>query len=226
MQRPKANSGSRGSRSRRYCSMASGHCLLGQAVLQFEACNRQAADEYPHVQRPHRFVTAVAQLAGDGEAVQRMQRGGLVVAGARCGEKQRDVVGAMLDTVAQNVDCAALADLGGKARKKGPPHRRIVGQIEGIVQLRLCGAQKGNKLGQIYAPLAVVVFRAAVQPARAAVCRRRLAGRRCKRLRPGAPGHRRDDQTFKPLFAGVRAHPSPPINDPSTKSPSPICCFY
>ena len=45
------------------------HGLLGQAVLEFEGEDRQAVDEQPEVQRPLGFVAAVAQLAGDGEAV-------------------------------------------------------------------------------------------------------------------------------------------------------------
>ena len=43
--------------------------LLGQAVLQLEGGNRQAVDEQAQVEGELRLVAAVAQLAGDAEAV-------------------------------------------------------------------------------------------------------------------------------------------------------------
>ena len=43
--------------------------LLGQAVLQLEGGDRQAVDEEAEVERELRLVAAVAELAGDAEAV-------------------------------------------------------------------------------------------------------------------------------------------------------------
>ena len=57
------------------------HRLLGQAVLELEGEDRQAVDEQPDVQRPLGFVAAVAQLAGDGEAVLLEAFLGLLVPG-------------------------------------------------------------------------------------------------------------------------------------------------
>ena len=43
--------------------------LLGEAVLQLEGGDRQAVDEQAQVERELRLVAAVAELAGDAEAV-------------------------------------------------------------------------------------------------------------------------------------------------------------
>ncbi len=43
--------------------------LLGEAVLQLEGGQRQAVDEQRQVQRQLRLVAAVAELAGDAEAI-------------------------------------------------------------------------------------------------------------------------------------------------------------
>ena len=45
------------------------HRLLRQVVLQLQGEDRQAVDEEPYVERPLGLVAAVAELAGDGEAV-------------------------------------------------------------------------------------------------------------------------------------------------------------
>ena len=46
-----------------------GDRLLGQAVLELERRDRQAVDEQPEVEGELRLVAAVAELAGDAEAV-------------------------------------------------------------------------------------------------------------------------------------------------------------
>ena len=55
--------------------------LLGQAVLQLEGGDRQAVDEQAEVERELRLVAAVAELAGDAEAVLRVALRRLGVAG-------------------------------------------------------------------------------------------------------------------------------------------------
>ena len=55
--------------------------LLGQAVLQLEGGDRQAVDEQPEVERERRFVPAVAQLAGDREAVRAKRSSALGLPG-------------------------------------------------------------------------------------------------------------------------------------------------
>ena len=57
------------------------HRLLGEAVLQLEGGDRQAVDEQGQVERELRLVTAVAELAGDAEAVLRVSLGRSLVAG-------------------------------------------------------------------------------------------------------------------------------------------------
>ena len=57
------------------------YCLLGQVVLELKGDDRQTVDEQPDVQRSLGFVAAVAQLAGNGEAVLLEVFRGLLVAG-------------------------------------------------------------------------------------------------------------------------------------------------
>ena len=57
--------------------------LLGQAVLELESGDGQAVDEQGQIERELGLVAAVAQLAGDAEAVGGEALGGLGVAGRR-----------------------------------------------------------------------------------------------------------------------------------------------
>ena len=87
------------------------HRLLGEAVLQLEGEDRQTIDEQPDVQGPLDLVAAVAQLAGDGEAVlpEALLRLGVVGRGGAV--EQVEIVRPVPEAVAQHLDAAPLADL-------------------------------------------------------------------------------------------------------------------
>ncbi len=55
--------------------------LFGEAVFEFEGGGGQAVDEEAEVERELAVVVAVAQLAGDGEAVVAVVELGFLVAG-------------------------------------------------------------------------------------------------------------------------------------------------
>ena len=122
--------------------------LLGQAVLQLEGGDRQAVDEQAEVERELRLVAAVAELAGDAEAVRRVALGGLGVAGRGRAVEEVDVVRAVLDAVAQHVDHAALADLALQAGEELAPRRAVLAEVERLGDLRLRGAQEGAQAGR------------------------------------------------------------------------------
>ena len=109
-QRPNSKSFSRGSRSRLYCCDGVRDRLLGQAVLQLEGGDRQAVDEEAQVERELRLVAAVAELAGDAEAVRpRSAPAAFALPGDGRAVEEVEVVRPVLDPVAQHVDGAALA---------------------------------------------------------------------------------------------------------------------
>ena len=89
--------------------------LLGEAVLQLEGGDRQAVDEQAEVEGAARLVHAVGELAGDREAVLGVQRLGSGVARRRRAVEQVEVDGPVLHALAQHIDDAAFADLGGEA---------------------------------------------------------------------------------------------------------------
>ena len=195
------------------------HRLLGEVVLQLEGDDRQAVDEERDVERPLRLVPAVAKLPGDGEAVPLEAVPGLLVARRRRTVEQREVVRAVPDAVAQHLDRAPLGNLALQPRQELAPRRAVLVQRQGLGRLRLGVAQEGGELGEIDAPLAVVVEATATAPAHPAVARRRLGhGVRRRRL-AGMAGQRRADEALEPSFRGVCRHVIRPEWAPSTTAP-------
>ena len=133
--------------------------LLGEAVLQLERGDRQTVDEEPEVERALGLIAAVAELTRDGEAVLRVAFSGDGVAGRRRAVEEFDVMRSVLDTLAEHVDHAALADLALEAGQELPPRWAIVFQAQPLERLRLRLDEEGAKLHQIDRVLAVVVLR-------------------------------------------------------------------
>src|SRR5947208_6747553 len=131
--------------------------LLREAVLELEGCDRQAVDEEAEVEGPLGLVPAVAQLARHAEAVGREALGRRGVAGRGRSVEEVDVVRPMLDTVAQDVDRAALADLALEPREELPPGGTVVAQVERLGRLRLRRAQESREVRKVHAVLPVVV---------------------------------------------------------------------
>src|SRR6266508_873723 len=71
---------------------------------------RQAIDEQAEVERELRLVGAVPELARDAEAVARKPLDRLLVVRRRSAVEEVDVVRAVLDAVAQDVDSPAARD--------------------------------------------------------------------------------------------------------------------
>ena len=92
--------------------------LLGEAVLQLERDDGQAVDEQNEVEREVSPAGAVTQLASYGEAVLGVQRSRRFVAGRRSGVEQVQAVLAVIDSVAENFNHAALADFGLQPRQE------------------------------------------------------------------------------------------------------------
>ena len=180
--------------------------LLGQAVLQLEGGDGQAVDEEAQVERELRLVAAVAQLAGDAEAVRGVALRGLGVARRRRAVEQVELVRPVLDAVAQHVDDAALADLALQAGQELAPRRAVLVEVERLGRLGLGGLQEGAELRQVDAVLAVVVLGLAADPAgrrRSPAARarspalRRVAGRgRSAPCRSGVRGPSRWCRSF------------------------------
>ena len=85
--------------------------LLGEAVLELEGEDGEPVDEESDVQRALGVVAAVAELASDAELVlAEAPLGRLVLGGGRAVEEV-EVVGAVLDAVAEDFDGAAFGDL-------------------------------------------------------------------------------------------------------------------
>ena len=104
--------------------------LLGQAVLQLEGGDRQAVDEQAEVERELRLVAAVAELAGDAEAVRGVALRGLRVARRRRAVEEVEVMRPVLDAVAQHVDHAALGDLALQPGQELAPRRAVLAEVE------------------------------------------------------------------------------------------------
>ena len=104
--------------------------LLGEAVLQLEGEYRQTVDEETKVESTLGLVTAVAELACDGEAVLRVAFSGGGVAGRRCTVEEFDVMWPVLDPLAEHVNHAAFADLALEAGQKLAPGRAILTQVQ------------------------------------------------------------------------------------------------
>ena len=93
------------------------------------------------------LVTAVTELAGDGESVLAMSLGGLEVARRRGAVEEINVMRAVLDAVAKNVDHASLGDLALKASEELLASRTGVPQVKGVDEVGLRGIQECGKLG-------------------------------------------------------------------------------
>ena len=177
--------------------------LLGEAVLQLEGEDRQAVDEQPDVEGALGLVAAVAQLAGDGEAVLPEALLRLRVVGRGGAVEQVEVVGPVADAVAQHVDGAALADLPLEPGEEAAAGGACLRQGEGLGCLGLGGAQEGGELGQVDAVLAVVVVVVAAGPADSAVVGRRFAYGGLWRRFAGMAGQGRADQALEAALGGV-----------------------
>src|SRR5438093_2803522 len=113
----------------------------------------------------------------------------------------------VLDAVTQHVDRASFRDLSLQPRQKLPPCRAVLVEVQRFNDAGLCLPQKGRKLHEIHAILAVVVIRRAADPA-GALCvvpflamlvgtSTRITGRTCQR---------HTYQTFECSFGGVGGH--------------------
>ena len=180
-----------------------GHRLLGQAVLELEREDGQAVDEQPYVERPLRLVPAIAELPDDGEPVPLEALLRLGVAGRRGAVEQVEVVRAVPDAVAQDVDGAALRYLALQPGQELAPRRAVLAERQRLGGVGLRVAQEGGELDPIDAELAVVVVRAAAAPADAAVTRARLRDLPVHRRVAGMAGQRRADEPFEAPLRGV-----------------------
>ena len=156
------------------------HRLLREAVLELEGEDGKPVDEEADVERALALVAAVAELAGDGEAVLAEALPGRPVLRGRCAVVQTEVVGAVPDAVPENIDRSALGDLALEAGEEIAPGRAILAEAEGGGGVGLGGAEERVELDEIDAVLAVVVVVVAGGPSDAAVSGRR-ARRRCGR---------------------------------------------
>ena len=105
-----------------------GHGLLRQVVLQLEGEDRQPVDEEPDVECSLRLVAAIAKLSDDGEAVLLEAFLRLWVPDRRRPVEQVQIVGAVLDAVAQHVDGAALRDFALQPRQEFASSRTVLVQ--------------------------------------------------------------------------------------------------
>ena len=181
--------------------------LFGEAVLQLERGDRQAVDEKAQVERELRLVPAVAELAGDTEAV-----GGVAILSFRVVRRGRSVeeiqvVRPVFDAVAENVDRAPPADLALKTRKELAPRWAVFSQAERLGHPRLRVTQERRKLDQVHAVLSVVVARIPAGPA-GTVGRRALSYLVLRCWVAGKPGQCCADQSFEAAFGGVGRHTS------------------
>ena len=179
------------------------HRLLGQAVLQLEGSDGQAVDEQAEIERQLRLVAAVAQLAGDAEAVGGVERLSLGVAQRRCAEEEVDVVRTVFDAVAQHIDRTALADLALQASQEFAPRWPVRVEVQRLCCAGLCLLQKCGKLRQVHAVLAVVVAPVAQSPARTAVERAGFTNAAGYWRSYRVAGHGCDNEAFEAPFARV-----------------------
>ena len=206
--------------------------LLGQAVFEFKRRERQAVDEQAQVQRPARLVLAVTQLARDAETVFGKERRRGCVARRGCAVEEIEMQGAVVHTLAQHVNDAALADFVGEAGEKLLPvdvfRVLVIGDAEFLERFRLCGVQELEQLRHFERVGAVVVLGIAGEPARAG----RLGGRKgIGRLGDQALGHGRKavraghvahDQHFEAFLGDVGAH----SQAPNTRPPGVPCLVW
>ena len=188
--------------------------LLGETVLQLERGDRQAVDEQAEVKRPMGLVAAVAELARDREAVLGVAFSGRGVAGRRCAVEKFDVMGPVLDPLAEHVDDAALADLALEAGQELPAPWTIVFQAQPLEGIRLRFDEERQELGQIDRVLSVVVVRVAADPAGSTRGGGGFAFQTCLRQYGIARGASQccADQPFEAAFAGIGGHVTPRIS--------------
>ena len=122
------------------------HGLLRQVVLQLQGEDRQSVDEEPNVERPLGLVAAVAELAGDGEAVLLEPLPGLHVPRRGRAVEQVHLMGPVPDSVAQHVDRAALGNLSLEPREELAPRRSVLGERERFRRLGLAPTGTGVEL--------------------------------------------------------------------------------
>jgi hypothetical protein len=187
------------------------HRLLGQVVLELKGGNGQAVDEQGQVEGAPGLVAAVAQLAGDAEAVGGKALGGLDVAWRRRAVEEIERMPAVLEALAQQVDDAPPGDLALEPGQELEPRGALVVEVKGLGDLRLGGAQKVCQLREIHGVLAVIVVGITRDPPGAAKGRQTLprTGTRQCWFSPIA-GHGSDDQALKSPFAGISSHSWPP----------------
>ena len=101
------------------------HSLLGEVVLELESDDRETVDEQRDVHRPLRFVTAIAKLSRDGEAVLLELIPGLRIAGRGSAVEEREVMRAVADSVPKYIDRASLRDLALQAREILAPYSEV-----------------------------------------------------------------------------------------------------
>ena len=168
-QRPNWKRGSRGLRSRLYCQDGVVEGLLREAVLELEGEDGQPVDEEPDVQRALSVVPAVAKLAGDAELVLAEAPLGRLVLGRGRAVEEVEVVGAVLDAVAEDGDGAVFGDLALEAGEELVAGGTVFVEAEGGGGVGLGGVEEGAELDEVDAVLAVVVVMVAGGPAYAAV---------------------------------------------------------
>ena len=180
--------------------MASVEGLLREAVLELEGEDGEPVDEEPDVQRALGVVPAVAELAGDAELVlAEAPLGGLVLGGGSAAE-EIEVVGAVLDAVAEDFDGAAFGDLALEAREELAAGGAGFVEAEGGGGVGLGGVEEGAELGEVDAVLAVVVVVVAGGPADAAVCAGGFADGAAGGGIAGVAGEGLADEAFEAAF--------------------------
>ena len=180
--------------------------LLGEAVLELEGEDRKAVDEQPDVQRALRVVPAVAKLARHGEAVLPKAPPGLLVVGRGRTVEEVEVVGAVPDAVAQDVDGAALGDLALQAGEELAAGGTVLVEAKGGGSVGLGCFEERLELDQVDAVLAVVVVMIAGGPADAAVAEGRFADGPARRGVARVAGQGLADEAFEAAFGQVGGH--------------------
>src|SRR5207244_7195844 len=151
------------------------------------------------------------------EAVGREALGRRGVAGRGRSVEEVDVVRPMLDTVAQDVDRAALADLALEPREELPPGGTVVAQVERLGRLRLRRAQESREVRKVHAVLPVVVGGIAADVPGSSIRSSRLGNALARRSRVArAAGQRHANQALESFLAGVALHAEPSIKYPSS----------
>src|SRR5271166_1450198 len=180
--------------------------LLRQAVFQFEGRNRQPVDEQREIEGVRNLIVTVTKLPRDRETIQSETPRGLCVAGRRRAVEECDVMRAVLDAVAQDIDDPAPADLALEAGEELLAYRAVVVEIERRQQGRLRGRDEGAKLKKVDGPGAIIGFRIAEHPVVQTNERLGLLGKAGGGRGRDAAGHLVDDEGFQALFRRVGRH--------------------